>query len=1053
MAESYTDIANRIGLNLKEYNPSTLQLLGDKMKSDTENGELPRTNEDLESLLAYSFGYISQTNKKVKNNEHFTYYTQDGPQKSINSEKPILAQPDKDALIINNDQIVDINEDNPRIENGRRITYGYGEHGGNIIGSDEYYLLMSGENSIDKTSYKSVLELQEKYSNTLLAKTNQWFQDGVNDYISRRFAETISRFHTEGWQIDPKQQGIGMQGFSKFGYSHGNNVLKAKGIGKSASSASTDSYGYEDPYCRVWKWHKQYHSLKDTIRPFNESTKVLNGDEYNWSFFRSRYADANGGDRLTKYGSMYDGNGETTGLVNITPSITTDSNKKTSYIDVKKCMFSIENLAWKGTYKNRDNDEEFGLSKEQKGPLGGRIMWFPPYDIKFNETTQADWQRNDFIGRGEPIFTYANTTRSGTLSFKLLIDHPAILDYWERRNDNEYNVNNSLTDNVESKEQELLRFFAGCSVLKARKPVDPPKSKEPEKKDEPEEEATDNSQNTIQFFVFYPNNYSGKDDKAGGLVDPIEYLMNGVGAQLIDTQEGETQIEKLGNPENTETLRTDVYTNYVYEGEGEVGGYEMRSDYGISVVKTDTSTNSITILRVGDNSDEYINLVKMIGSEADKATIDIEGGQSWHKKRYYYRADKETLNQVLVGNADNGAISYIDKFSHQLNSVGYLSACEKFGVDQNTTYSMADVFVALKGRDNVVYDLIKDSDEEKITELESILSGEKGSIRKIICKGLASSQANNQSEDVNQKRNDTLAKNRAETILNWLKENMNVDSKVFDNPTTFKVDDNKSTPQDDSNDLYAKLNRAAKVEIVYGGAEIEDGNETKVVMDENGNPENNSSTLSNDVKGADITEDEKEVETMPSTNTFDVRYDSEAQFFEKLTRNDPFMAKLISERIKNFDPVFHSMSPEGFHARLTFLNQCMRQGPTISSSDTNGNNANNMAFGRPPVCVLRVGDFYNTKIIINNLNIEYDPLTWDLNQEGIGVMPMIANVSISFYFIGGSELGGPIQRLQNATSFNYYANTSVYDNRAERIDYNGNGDVDKFYAFDPYINF
>ena len=76
-------------------------------------------------------------------------------------------------------------------------------------------------------------------------------------------------------------------------------------------------------------------------------------------------------------------------------------------------------------------------------------------------------------------------------------------------------------------------------------------------------------------------------------------------------------------------------------------------------------------------------------------------------------------------------------------------------------------------------------------------------------------------------------------------------------------------------------------------------------------------------------------------------------------------------------------------------------------------------------------------------------MTWDLNQEGIGVMPMIANVTMQMNFIGGSDLGGPIQRLQNALSFNYYANASVYDNRAENIEYekDGFGSVKNFKAF------
>jgi hypothetical protein len=33
---------------------------------------------------------------------------------------------------------------------------------------------------------------------------------------------------------------------------------------------------------------------------------------------------------------------------------------------------------------------------------------------------------------------------------------------------------------------------------------------------------------------------------------------------------------------------------------------------------------------------------------------------------------------------------------------------------------------------------------------------------------------------------------------------------------------------------------------------------------------------------------------------------------------------------------------------------------------------------------------------MDSVNIDYEPLVWDLNPEGIGVQPMIANVSISF---------------------------------------------------------
>ena len=127
--------------------------------------------------------------------------------------------------------------------------------------------------------------------------------------------------------------------------------------------------------------------------------------------------------------------------------------------------------------------------------------------------------------------------------------------------------------------------------------------------------------------------------------------------------------------------------------------------------------------------------------------------------------------------------------------------------------------------------------------------------------------------------------------------------------------------------------------------------------------------------------------------------------------------------------MFHSTTPEGFNSRLTFLHQCTRQGNTENSVGL----ATNLAFGRPPICVLRIGDFYNTKIIFDNLNIDFEPLIWDMNPEGIGVQPMLANVNMSFKFIGGSDLTGPIARLQNAITFNFFANTGVYDDRNDRF--------------------
>ena len=122
---------------------------------------------------------------------------------------------------------------------------------------------------------------------------------------------------------------------------------------------------------------------------------------------------------------------------------------------------------------------------------------------------------------------------------------------------------------------------------------------------------------------------------------------------------------------------------------------------------------------------------------------------------------------------------------------------------------------------------------------------------------------------------------------------------------------------------------------------------------------------------------------------------TECDYFDIIKKDTPFIYDSLREKFKYFQPAFHSMTPEGLNARLTFLNQCLRPGATIPVVKSNGeldteHAAKNTAFGAPPVCVMRIGDFYNTKIVINNMSISYDDNLFDLNPEGIGVHPMIA---------------------------------------------------------------
>jgi hypothetical protein len=164
---------------------------------------------------------------------------------------------------------------------------------------------------------------------------------------------------------------------------------------------------------------------------------------------------------------------------------------------------------------------------------------------------------------------------------------------------------------------------------------------------------------------------------------------------------------------------------------------------------------------------------------------------------------------------------------------------------------------------------------------------------------------------------------------------------------------------------------------------------------------------------------------------------SECFYFKKLEETDPVVFNSLKQKFRYFHPAFHSMTPEGLNARLTFLQQCMRPGDTIPikglNTESNGANidARNTTFGPPPVCVLRIGDFYHSKIVITNLNITFENSTWDLNPEGIGVQPMVADVTMQINFIGGQGIKEPVAKLQNALSSNFYANTEIYDYRAD----------------------
>lgn len=136
------------------------------------------------------------------------------------------------------------------------------------------------------------------------------------------------------------------------------------------------------------------------------------------------------------------------------------------------------------------------------------------------------------------------------------------------------------------------------------------------------------------------------------------------------------------------------------------------------------------------------------------------------------------------------------------------------------------------------------------------------------------------------------------------------------------------------------------------------------------------------------------------------------------------------EQISKYSPTFYSQTPEDFHKRLTFLKQLTRSGRSIDfENGSNGQiSGKNSIFGRQPFAILRLMDQFHTKIIINSINYDYSDAMIDLNPEGMGVQYTFCKVTMDFNIIGGQSLKFAIDQIQTANDFNYYANSSFYNN-------------------------
>jgi hypothetical protein len=754
----------------------------------------------------------------------------------------------------------------------------------------------------------------------------------------------------------------------KMVYSRGNAVKRIQVI-PPAAGGTRNKYVIEDPwdngFCRTWTKLKPYAKVNHLVRYGElirrERNSVLDQNA-NYNIYPTKL----------NVGTLYDQNmlGQD-GIRDRFADKNFDKNR------ARKYMFSIENLAWK------DSDKYNDLPAYEQGSNGGRVMWFLPYGLTFNESSTASWTKHDFLGRPEPIYTYNNTERSGTLSWMVIVDHPTILNVM---------VQKELADMSDAQVDDVLAaFFAGCVEY-------------------------DIFELARIWGMFSNSDISYFKDVINGL---YPYPVNITNDKKTDYNRkvGEATKTTTTN-QNTEQLKKAINNlsfffpnDMPYESEATVKDYDVIYDEYVNWLTTNTGVQK------GKYNYDYYNTIGYLNADG---------------KRYF-----------VTPSAGNG------------NS--------KTSFDIRVNW---------------------DNNKKSVDAIKNCINADKNAIITIGFEAFASSLAKAE-------HNKALAKRRALSVAQWYAKQLSLPTieKVADTATNFEIQLKRadgSTPvifkADFTNGLGEKTvtKMFEEVGFVFGTTPIiyntgstttfatktdytepDFYSETKPYYSVLSYPASYARRVTLNVEVGKAEEEKKPIpdgveykdtttERSNVVNKRDIatrilnKLIGENEYFEFLKENSPVVFDTLKEKLKYFSPAFHSMTPEGLNGRLTFLQQCLRPGDTIKTLGTNSYDIVNTAFGKPPVCVLRIGDFFNTRMIIESLTIDYNvvgsSVTYDLNPEGIGVQPMIAKINLTVKYVGGAGLREPVAQLQNALSYNYYANADIYESRSF-----GQTDIDERY--------
>lgn len=724
-------------------------------------------------------------------------------------------------------------------------------------------------------------------------------------------------------------------------------------------------------YARVWTKDRSYMNYSDTMKRTGMSRKFDSSTFSNaWNLNIYPNSNGNGG---------------------FDSSSTNMSKGKGDGFYAKKYMFSIENLAWKTS--NTPGFTYNDLPYCERGPNGGRVMWFPPYGLKVQEQNSAKWEENIFLGRPEPVYTYQNASRTGSIEFKVVVDHPSILNLMVK--DLFKNMSDEEADNY------INAFFAGAE--------------------------------DVDFYGLIRKYTTLTEDD----VKKIQTYLNG----------------------NKDTNTITKYKTVIRP-----------------IPNTPTPKNEPKVVSIGTQlyfKNDYPN----------PKSMDIVTESTYEKLNSDYISDKSNYMITLNTGLDSLSAGAPNGWTTK-QSVDYKSLSGKLAATRPTDEALTLIKTETIDKINQKFNELASNYGVFRADLADIKEGISGKTISNISINLGSRTSSPGSKNYNLKLAYRRSYSVIKDILNKI-ANTEADAETalklvkWEGPTstdTEKVE--KITPIPFDSLGYVGYKGDLTFEFVANAGEQPVG----TTQDCSDNYVLNSPELSQtapvpfgcretsviikyEQKDPDTVDtDDEPLETIvtettggqtgPPTPPIDemkriiMKTLSECYYFKKLEEDSPIQFSSLKEKLRYFHPSFHSTTPEGLNSRLTFLQQCLRPGETLpikGISDIADLNARNTTFGPPPICVMRIGDFYHSKVAIKDINITFDEDLWDLNPEGIGVQPMIASVTLQVNFIGGHGLAKPVERLQNALSSNFYANTEVYDPRSISTEKTiGGEDVEKF---------